>query len=40
MGSATGAVRNTGFPVLEALGDLFSRRAEGLDKLALLAVNN
>ena len=37
--SATGAVSNTGFPVLEALGDLVSRGTVGLDKLALLAVN-
>ena len=36
--SATGAVNDTGFSVLEALGALISRGAEGLDKLALLDV--
>ena len=35
----TGAVSNTGFPVLEALGDLVLRGAEGLNRLALLADN-
>ena len=37
--SATGAVSNMGFLVLEALEALVSRGAEVLDKLALLAVN-
>ena len=37
--STTGAVSNTVFPVLEALGALVSRGAEGLNKLALLAIN-
>ena len=37
--SATGAVINTGFPVFKALADLISRGDEGLDNLALLAVN-
>ena len=36
--SATGAVSDTGFPVLEALGDLISRGAEEFNRLALLAV--
>ena len=35
----TGAVSDTGFPLLEALGALVLRGAEGLDKLALLTVN-
>ena len=39
MDYATGAVSDTGFPVLEALGILVSRGAEGLDKLFLIAVN-
>ena len=37
--SATGAVINTGFPVLEALGYFVSRSAEGLVKLTLIAGN-
>ena len=37
--SATGAVSDTDLPVLEALGALVSRGAEGLDKISLLAVN-
>ena len=37
--STTGAVSDTGFPVLESLGALVLRGAEGLDKLALLAGN-
>ena len=37
--STTGAVSDTGFPVLEALGDLVSRGAEGLNNIALLAIN-
>ena len=39
MDSATGDVSDTGFPVLKSLGDIFSRGAEGLYKLALLSVN-
>ena len=34
-----GAVSDMGFPVLEALGAFVSRGAEGLNKLALRAVN-
>ena len=34
-----GAIRDTGFPVLKDLGALVSRGAEGVDKIALLAVN-
>ena len=37
--SVMGAVSDTDFPVLKALGYLVSRGVEGLDKLALLAVN-
>ena len=37
--SATGAVSDTGYPLLEALGALVLRGAEGLERLALLAVN-
>ena len=37
--SVTRAVSNTGFLVIEALGALVLRGAEGLDKIALLAVN-
>ena len=37
--SATGSVSDTGFLVLEALGALVSRGAEGLEKLALLTIN-
>ena len=37
--STTGAVSDTGFRVLEALGDLASRGAEGLDNIALLTIN-
>ena len=33
-----GAVSDTGFPLLKALGALVSRGTEGLDKLSLLAV--
>ena len=36
--SATGAVRNMGFPVLKALGDLVSRGVGGLCKIALIAI--
>ena len=34
-----GAVSDMDFPVLKALGAFVSRGAEGLNKLALLAVN-
>ena len=37
--SATGDASDTVFPVLKALGDLVLRGAEGLNKIALLAVN-
>ena len=37
--SATVAVSDTGFPVLEDLGAIVSRGAGGLDKLSVLAVN-
>ena len=37
--SMTGSIRGMGFPVLKALGALVSRGTEGLDKLALLAIN-
>ena len=37
--SATGAVSDTGFPVLEALGALVSRGVESINRLALLDVN-
>ena len=37
--SATGSVSDTGLLVLKVLGALVSRGAEGLDKLALLSVN-
>ena len=37
--STTGAVSDTGFPVLEALGYLVSRGAEGLNNIALLTIN-
>ena len=37
--SATGAVSDTGFPVLEDLGAIVSRGAGGLDKLSVLAFN-
>ena len=33
-----GAVSDTGFPLLKALGALVSRGTEGIDKLSLLAV--
>ena len=39
MDSSTGAVNNTGFPVLEDLGNLVSRSAEGLNKLSLISLN-
>ena len=37
--SATGVVSDTGVPLLKSLGAFVSRSPEGLDKLALLAVN-
>ena len=37
--SATGAISDTGFPVLKSLGTLVSRGAKGLKKLSLLVVN-
>ena len=39
MESATGAISNMSFLVIEAVGALVLRGAEGLDNLALLVVN-